>query len=72
MLLDRPRFYNVVVTFNGEIISSSFTDERAPTMGSGPISVCAGAHQVKHKRTIVQVAVSSPDGAVGCDPRHED
>jgi hypothetical protein len=68
MLLDHPRFYSVVAAFNGEIISSNFMDERSPTMGSGPISACAGAHQVKHKRSIDQVAVSSPDGERRSEP----
>jgi predicted N-acetyltransferase YhbS len=39
MLIDHPAFYGVVAEQAGEVVGSSFMDERSPLLGIGPISV---------------------------------
>ncbi|HEY5520395.1 MAG TPA: GNAT family N-acetyltransferase [Candidatus Limnocylindrales bacterium] len=49
-MISHPRFYGVVAEIDGQVVGSSFLDERGTILGIGPVSVdpCAQNHHVGH------------------------
>ena len=49
-MIEHPRFYGVVAEIDGQVVGSSFLDERGTILGIGPVSVDPAAqnHRVGH------------------------
>src|SRR4030095_10546223 len=57
MLLSHPGFFSVVVEAGGEVVGSTFLDERSPIAGVGPITVDPKVQNLRIGRRLMQAVL---------------